>query len=49
MLKTLYEHFRALYSSILDSNPGLASEHALRQEAEVYATSTKHTYRNASS
>ncbi|KAH9482740.1 RNA exonuclease 1-like protein [Psilocybe cubensis] len=48
MLKTLYEHFVILYKSILSTNPSLASEHALRQEDEVYKKSTKLTYRNAS-
>ncbi|EIW82112.1 ribonuclease H-like protein [Coniophora puteana RWD-64-598 SS2] len=47
MLKSLYEHFKVLYASILHANPTLASEHALRQEEEVYRTSTKLTYRNA--
>lgn len=46
MLKTLYEHFIVLYESLLSKNPTLASEHALRQEEEVYKKSTKLTYRN---
>lgn len=47
MLKTLYEHFVVLYDTILPLNPTLASEHALRQEEQVYSKSTKLTYRNA--
>ncbi|KAG1892366.1 ribonuclease H-like protein [Suillus subluteus] len=47
MLKTLYEHFVVLYDTILPLNPTLASEHALRQEEQVYTKSTKLTYRNA--
>ncbi|KAE9389632.1 hypothetical protein BT96DRAFT_967950 [Gymnopus androsaceus JB14] len=47
MLKTLYEHFVALYEQILSSHPNLAAEHALKQEQEVYATANKFTYRNA--
>ncbi|KZT12482.1 Rexo1 protein [Laetiporus sulphureus 93-53] len=47
MLKSLYDHFVVLYEKILSTNPTLASEHALRQEEEVYKSSTKHTYRNA--
>lgn len=48
MLKTLYEHFKALYADILSVQPNLASEHALLQEQEIYAGATKHTYRNVS-
>ncbi|KAF9008987.1 hypothetical protein BDQ17DRAFT_1349315 [Cyathus striatus] len=47
MLKTLYDHFSVLYEAILPQNPTLASEHALRQEEEVYKKSTKFTYRPA--
>ncbi|GBE79712.1 ribonuclease H-like protein [Sparassis latifolia] len=47
MLKNLYDHFLVLYEKILPANPSLASEHALRQEEEVYNISTKYTYRNA--
>ncbi|PPQ99066.1 hypothetical protein CVT24_003626 [Panaeolus cyanescens] len=47
MLKTLYDHFVTLYKQILPTNPTLATEHALRQEEEVYSQSTKLTYRNA--
>ncbi|KAJ4481644.1 Rexo1 protein [Lentinula edodes] len=47
MLKTLYDHFMVLYDKILISYPNLASEHALKQEQEVYAASNKFTYRNA--
>ncbi|KAI6035160.1 ribonuclease H-like protein [Pisolithus orientalis] len=47
MLKNLYDHFIVLYEAILPSNPTLASEHALRQEEEIYNKSTKLTYRNA--
>jgi len=46
MLKSLYEHFVILYDAILPSHPTLASEHALRQEEQVYTKSTKLTYRN---
>lgn len=49
MVKNLYEHFTVLYNAILPSNPTLASEHALRQEDEVYKKSTKLTYKNVSS
>lgn len=47
LLKSLYDHFVVLYEAIQPSNPTLASEHALRQEEEIYKKSTKHTYRNA--
>ncbi|KAK7060573.1 RNA exonuclease 3 [Paramarasmius palmivorus] len=47
MLKTLYEHFLTLYERILPNNPTLASEHALKQEEEIYSKSSKFTYRNA--
>lgn len=47
MLKNLYDHFVVLYEAVLPSNPTLASEHALRQEEEIYSKSTKLTYRNA--
>ncbi|EMD40752.1 hypothetical protein CERSUDRAFT_103131 [Gelatoporia subvermispora B] len=47
LLKSLYDHFVVLYEKILPTNPTLASEHALRQEEEVYKKSTKLTYRNA--
>jgi RNA exonuclease 1 len=46
MVKNLYDHFIVLYETILPTNPGLASEHALRQEDEVYNKSNKLTYRN---
>lgn len=45
MLKTLYDHFLILYDAILAANPTIASEHALRQEEEVYKKSNKQTYR----
>lgn len=48
MLKTLYDHFVVLYHSILPLNPTLASDHALKQEEEVYKKSSKLTYRNVS-
>ena len=48
MLKTLYNHFVVLYEAILPDHPSLASEHALKQEEDVYKMSTKFTYRNAS-
>ncbi|KAK7061804.1 exonuclease domain-containing protein [Favolaschia claudopus] len=47
MLKTLYDHFVVLYDAILPANPTLASEHALRQEDEIYKKSSKQTYRVA--
>ncbi|KAF9076733.1 hypothetical protein BDP27DRAFT_1283459 [Rhodocollybia butyracea] len=47
MLKTIYDHFVILYQSISAVHPTLASEHALKQEQEVYSTSNKFTYRNA--
>ncbi|KAI0723275.1 Rexo1 protein [Earliella scabrosa] len=47
MLKTLYDHFAILYEKILPTNPTLASEHALKQEEDVYQKANKLTYRNA--
>ncbi|KAL0566277.1 RNA exonuclease 3 [Marasmius crinis-equi] len=47
MLKTLYDHFVILYERILPTNPSLASEHALKQEGEIYSKSGKSTYRHA--
>ncbi|KAG7449108.1 ribonuclease H-like protein [Guyanagaster necrorhizus] len=47
MLRTLYDHFTVLYEKILPKNPDIASEHALRQEDEVYQKSTKASYRVA--
>ncbi|KAK1236481.1 RNA exonuclease 3 [Marasmius sp. AFHP31] len=47
MLKTLYDHFVVLYERVLPNNPSLASEHALKQEEEVYSKSGKTTYRHA--
>ncbi|KAI0773440.1 Rexo1 protein [Irpex lacteus] len=47
MLKSLYEHFKVLYEQITDKNPTLAAEHSLKQEEEVYAQTTKTTYRHA--
>ncbi|KAH7921815.1 ribonuclease H-like protein [Leucogyrophana mollusca] len=47
MVKSLYDHFLVLYEAILPTNPTLASEHALRQEEEVYKKANKLTYRNA--
>ncbi|KIM46093.1 hypothetical protein M413DRAFT_441153 [Hebeloma cylindrosporum] len=47
MLQTLYNHFLVLYDHILPAYPTLASEHALKQEDEVYKKSIKLTYRNA--
>ena len=46
MLKSLYDHFVILYDAVLPQNPSLASEHALRQEQEIYERTTKSTYRN---
>lgn len=46
MIKLLFDHFKVLYSDILQANPDLASDHTLRQEKEVYDTATKTTYRN---
>ncbi|KAJ7179048.1 ribonuclease H-like domain-containing protein [Mycena filopes] len=47
MLKTLYDHFVVLYEAILPTNPSIASEHALRQEDEIYKKSNKQSYRVA--
>ncbi|KAF7793647.1 hypothetical protein EIP86_004762 [Pleurotus ostreatoroseus] len=47
MVKSLFVHFKVLYEAILDRNPTLAAEHALRQEEEVYKSAHKLTYRNA--
>ncbi|KZT74357.1 ribonuclease H-like protein [Daedalea quercina L-15889] len=47
MLQQLFQHYLILYENISSKNPTLASEHALRHEAEVYQKSNKHTYRNA--
>ncbi|KAH9844275.1 ribonuclease H-like protein [Rhodofomes roseus] len=47
MLQQLFQHYAVLYENILAQNPTLASEHALRQEEEVYSKSSKFTYRNA--
>ncbi|KAF5387710.1 hypothetical protein D9615_000495 [Tricholomella constricta] len=47
MLKTLYDHFVVLYHAILPKSPTIASDHALKQEEEVYKKSSKLTYRNA--
>ena len=46
MVKNLFEHFKVLYQNILDKNPTLAAEHALKQEQEVYEKVNKLTYRN---
>jgi RNA exonuclease 1 len=46
MLKSLYDHFAVLYDALLPQNPSLASEHALRQEQEIYERTTNSTYRN---
>ncbi len=46
MLKSLYDHFVALYDAVLPQNPSLASEHALREEEEIYERTSKSTYRN---
>lgn len=46
MVKNLYDHFVVLYEDILPTGPTLASEHALRQEEEMYNKSNKITYRN---
>ena len=46
MLKSLYDHFVTLYNAVLPQNPSLASEHALRQEQEIYERTTTSTYRN---
>ncbi|CAL1700748.1 unnamed protein product [Somion occarium] len=47
MLKNLYDHFVVLYQNIIEANPTLAAEDALRQEEEVYSKTNKLTYRNA--
>ena len=46
MLKSLYDHFVTLYNAVLPQDPSLASDHALRQEQEIYERTTKSTYRN---
>jgi hypothetical protein len=46
MLKSLYDHFVMLYNAVLPQNPSLASDHALRQEQEIYGRTMKETYRN---
>lgn len=46
MLKSLYDHFVVLYNAVLPQDPSLASDHALRQEQEIYDRTTKATYRN---
>lgn len=46
MLKLLYNGFVDLYGAILPQRPSLASEHALRQEQEIYERTTKSTYPN---
>ncbi|KAI9508949.1 Rexo1 protein [Russula earlei] len=46
MLKLIYDHFVVLYNAVLPQNPTLASEHALRQEEEIYGRTNKSTYRN---
>lgn len=46
MLKSIYDHLVVLYENILSENPSIASEHALKQEEEVYKQSSKLTYRN---
>ena len=46
MLKSLYDHFVVLYDAVLPQEPSLASEHALRQEEEIYNRASKLTYRN---
>ncbi|KAF9485266.1 hypothetical protein BDN70DRAFT_871273 [Pholiota conissans] len=47
MLQSLYNQFVILYEALLPSNPSLASDHALKQEHEIYGKSTRLTYRNA--
>jgi hypothetical protein len=46
MLKSLHDHFVVLYDAIAVTNPTLATDHALRQEEEVYKQTSKLTYRN---
>jgi len=46
LLKSIYDHFAVLYHALFSQNPTLASEHALRQEQEIYDRTTKATYRN---
>ncbi|KAF7301748.1 Exonuclease domain-containing protein [Mycena indigotica] len=47
LLKTLYDHFVVLYDDIPGISTSLASEHALRQEQEIYDKSNKQSYRVA--
>ena len=42
----LYNNFLTLYDQVLAQQPSLASEHAIRQENEIYTRSSKLTYRN---
>jgi len=46
MLKLLYDCFVVLYNAFLPQNPTLPSEHARRQEEEIYNRTSKATYRN---
>jgi hypothetical protein len=46
MLNFLYDGFVFLYDAIIPQNRSLASEHALRQEQEIYERTTKSTYPN---
>ena len=46
MVKSLYDHFTVLYKAILPSHPTVASDHALKQEDEVYKSTNKMTYHN---
>ncbi|VDB90083.1 unnamed protein product [Peniophora sp. CBMAI 1063] len=47
MVTLLYNNFLTLYDQVLAQQPSLASEHAIRQENEIYSRSSKLTYRNA--
>ena len=46
MVTLLYNNFLTLYDQVLAQQPSLASEHAIRQENEIYTRSSKLTYRN---
>ena len=46
MVTLLYNNFLTLYDHVLAQQPSLASEHAIRQENEIYTRSSKLTYRN---
>lgn len=46
MVDKIYEQFKVLYEPNIKDHTDFAAQHALEQEQEVYAQSTKLTYRN---